>query len=53
VAIERFLARTSDIQIDPEHHGPPGDRRWEFEPFYILHGLRALHLVLTPAEIDS
>jgi cytochrome P450 len=53
VAIERFLARTSDIQIDPEHHGPPGDRRWEFEPIYILHGLRALHLVLTPAEIDS
>ena len=37
----------------PEFHGPPGDRRWEFEPIYILHGLRALHLVLTPAESES
>ena len=53
VAIERFLARTSDIQIDPEFHGPAGDRRWEFEPIYILHGLKALHLVLTPAEAAS
>jgi len=53
VSIERFLARTSDIQIDPEFHGPAGDRRWEFEPIYILHGLKALHLLLTPAEAAS
>ncbi|WP_426571484.1 cytochrome P450 [Aquihabitans sp. McL0605] len=51
VALERFLDRTTDIQIDPEFHGPPGDRRWQFEPIYILHGLQALHLLLTPAEV--
>jgi cytochrome P450 len=53
VTIERFLARTSDIQIDEEHHGPPDDRRWEFEPVYILNGLKALHLELTPAGAAS
>ncbi len=50
VCIERFLARTSDIRIDEEHHGPPGARRWDHEPIYILHGLRNLHLELTPSE---
>lgn len=48
VAIERFLARTSDIRVDEAHHGPPGHRRWEFEPIYILHGIKALHLEVTP-----
>ena len=38
MAIERFLARTSDIRVDEAHHGPPGHRRWEFEPIYILTG---------------
>jgi cytochrome P450 len=49
VAIERFLARTSDIRIDEDHHGPVGERRWEYEPIYILHGLRELHVELVPA----
>lgn len=49
VAIERFLDRTSDIRVDEEFHGPPGDRRFEFEPIYILHGIKELHLEVTPA----
>ena len=50
VSIERFLARTTDIRIDESVHGPAGDRHFEFEPIYILHGLKELHLELTPAE---
>jgi cytochrome P450 len=50
VSIERFLARTSDIRIDEEHHGPPEARQWKFEPIFVLHGLNALHLEITPAE---
>ena len=48
VAVERFLARTSDIRIDEEHHGPADERRWEYEAIYVLHGLHALHLELVP-----
>ena len=49
VAVERFLARTSDIRIDEAHHGPAGARRFEHDPIYIMHGLRSLHLELDPA----
>ena len=49
VAIERFLARTATIEIDEDHHGPAGARRFAYEPIYILHGLGALHLRVTPA----
>lgn len=44
VALERFLARTSDIRISQEHHGPPGARRYAYEPTYMLHGLQALNV---------
>jgi cytochrome P450 len=47
VSIERFLDRTSDIAIDEEQHGPPAARRWDYEPIFVLFGLRALHLVVT------
>ena len=43
VSVERFLARTTDIRLDEDHHGPQGDRRFEFEPIYIMQGLRGLH----------
>ena len=44
VALERFLERTSDIRISEAHHGPPGARRYAYEPTYMLHGLQALHV---------
>lgn len=50
VVIQRFLERTTDIRIDEQQHGAAGARRWDFEPIYILHGLRALHLELDPRE---
>jgi cytochrome P450 family 150 subfamily A5 len=29
-------------------HGPPGARRYEYVPTYILRGLTRLHLEFTP-----
>ncbi|OCB58815.1 cytochrome [Mycobacterium malmoense] len=44
VSLERMLARTSDIRIDEDRHGPPGDRRYRYLPTFILRGLSRLHI---------
>jgi cytochrome P450 len=49
VSIERILDRMSDIRINEAKHGPAGDRRYSYEPTYILRGLSELHLTFTPA----
>lgn len=48
VSVERLLDRMADIHLDEAEHGPVSDRRLSYEPTYILHGLRALHLGYTP-----
>jgi len=49
IALERLLARLDGIRIDGTHHGPPGDRNYEWEPTFLLRRLRALHVEFTPA----
>jgi cytochrome P450 len=49
VALERILARTSDIRISEEHHGPPGNRRYRFEPTYSFRSLADLYIEFDPA----
>jgi cytochrome P450 len=49
VSLERILARTRNIRLDEEHHGPPGDRRFRYEPTWVLRGLTRLHLRFDPA----
>jgi cytochrome P450 len=44
VSIERILDRTRNIRLSEEHHGPVGDRRYQYEPTWILRGLTKLHL---------
>jgi septum formation protein len=46
---ERMLERLHDIRLSEAHHGPPGDRRFEITPTYILAGVEALHLEFEPA----
>jgi cytochrome P450 len=48
VALERILARTSNICVDEEKHGPPGARHYDYMATYLLQGLDALHLRFTP-----
>jgi cytochrome P450 len=50
ITIERFLARTRDIQISEAAHGPADARRYEYDPTYMLRGLRELHLEFTPIQ---
>ena len=47
ITVERFLDRMSDIRIAEAEHGPPGARRYEYVPTYILRGLTRLHLEWT------
>jgi cytochrome P450 len=49
ITLELMLDRTKDIRVDEKQHGPAGARRFEYEPTYLLRGLRALHLEFTPA----
>ena len=49
ISLERILDRMADIRISDAEHGPEGNRHFDYEPTYILRGLRSLHLEFTPA----
>jgi len=49
ISLERILARVRDIRLSEEHHGPPGARRFRYEPTWVLRGMSDLHLEFTPA----
>lgn len=44
VSLERILDRMQNIRLDEEHHGPPGERSFHYEPTWILRGLTKVHL---------
>jgi cytochrome P450 len=48
IAIERLLARTADVRISEEHHGPTENRRFRYEPTYSFRSLADLHVEFTP-----
>jgi cytochrome P450 len=50
VSIERILDRMHNIRLSEEHHGPPTERRFQYEPTWVLRGLHKLYLEFTPAE---
>ncbi|BBZ15437.1 cytochrome P450 [Mycobacterium branderi] len=50
VSIERILDRMSDIRINEAKHGPADNRRYTYEPTYMLRGLTELHLTFTVAR---
>jgi cytochrome P450 len=50
IAIECFLARTSDIKLDEAFHGPSDDRRYEFAPDYQMRMIKAVHIEMVPRE---
>jgi cytochrome P450 len=45
--LTRFLDRMADIRVSEAHHGPPDARRYEYDPTYMLRGLKELHLEFT------
>jgi len=50
ISVERILDRMRDIRLSEEHHGPPTDRRFDYEPTWVLRGLTRLHLEFTPVD---
>lgn len=48
VMIDRLLEHTAEIKLSAEMHGPPGNRKLDYEPSFIIRGLANLHLELTP-----
>jgi cytochrome P450 len=50
VSFERLLDRLSDIRISEKMHGPPEQRRYEYEPTYLLRGMKELHVEFTPGR---
>jgi cytochrome P450 len=48
VTLNRVLDRMGDIRISEQHHGPPGDRHYRYDPTYTLRRLNELHLEFTP-----
>jgi cytochrome P450 len=48
VLLERLLEHTSDISLSVEKHGPPENRRLDYEASFIIRGLENLHLELQP-----
>jgi cytochrome P450 len=49
ISLERILDRLRNIRPSEEHHGPAGDRRFHYEPTWVLRGLTELHLEFDPA----
>ena len=48
ISMNRVLDRMGDIAVSAEHHGTAGQWRYEYDPTFILRGLRELHLTFTP-----
>jgi len=48
VSIGRILDRIANIRISEAEHGPPGDRRYQYTPIYMLRGLEELHIEFDP-----
>ena len=53
ISLERILDRMRNIRLSEEHHGPPGDRRFRYEPTWVLRGLTKLHLEFDPVEASA
>jgi cytochrome P450 len=47
ISLNRILDRMSDITISEEHHGPASQRRYAYEPTFIMRGLSELHITFT------
>lgn len=52
ISMNRLLDRMTDISISAAHHGPAGNRHYEYDPTFIMRGLSALHLQFRPVSID-
>jgi len=50
VSLQRLLDRMGDIHVSESHHGPAGQRHWEYTPTWMLRGHDRLYLEFTPID---
>jgi cytochrome P450 len=48
ISMNRLLDRLANITISGEMHGPAEDRKYEYDPTFIMRGLSALHVEFDP-----
>jgi cytochrome P450 len=48
VTLDRLLDRMAAIRISEEHHGPPSERRYRYDPSYFIRRMSDLHIEFTP-----
>jgi cytochrome P450 len=48
ITIERLLRRTRNIRLSETHHGPAADRRFSYEPTWMLRAMEELHIEFDP-----
>lgn len=53
ITVRRLLDRMQDITIDESTHGSPGDRRYTYEPTFLLRGLTELNIEFTPRHVTA
>jgi cytochrome P450 len=44
ICLQRIFDQTDDFCVSEARHGPAGERRYAYEPTYLLRGIRELHL---------
>jgi cytochrome P450 len=50
ISMNRLLDRMANIRISEEMHGPAGDRKYEYDPTFIMRGLSSLHIEFDPVS---
>ncbi|MFC3961896.1 cytochrome P450 [Nocardia jiangsuensis] len=50
VTLDRLLDRVTDLAIDDDAHGAPGNRDFRYEPTFLLRGLQELHITYRTAN---
>jgi cytochrome P450 len=48
ISLTRILDRMDHIAVSEQHHGPADNRRYAYEPTFIMRGLNELHITFTP-----
>lgn len=51
ISLNRLLDRLGDIRLAEGEHGPAGDRRYQYNPSFMLRGLQGLHIEFTPTGV--
>jgi cytochrome P450 len=53
ISIERLLQRTRNIRLSESQHGPATNRRFSYEPTWMLRALEELHIEFDPSPEDD